>query len=278
MAYKSIITLPITGNGSMMLVAISEVGTPISLTVDLGFRMADFVPSDSNSQFGVITWNFNNNTRTVNGAASSGNFAWSTEFAQFLTVAQPSDLRWGVLSGDSVTATSSPIAGRGWLSSGNPTPADIAGMNTSVPISNGLTNMSNFMSANNALGTHGGVAGVAGVAYGASTATSGAAYLGTVLGDNLGGGQTWSYLSANGASSNFQQVIQTTPNPEVIQIGFPSCTDCLTFYPSTFTFGAAASTLTWFGAVPIPEPSTYAMLLSGLVIVAFALRQRRPGA
>jgi hypothetical protein len=90
--------------------------------------------------------------------------------------------------------------------------------------------------------------------------------------NNFNGNLTWSYLLANGQSSTFQWQQQLVANPIVNQFGSPSTVDSLSAAPITFTFDIATNQLI---LAPVPEASTYAMLLAGLGAVGFFVRRRK---
>lgn len=265
---QAALSLPSSGNGSLTFVAIDSTGSPISLAVDLGYAMSDFIPATStfNSAGTTIVWDFGHNTRTVNGIASVGDFAWSAGLSSFLGTAQASELTWGVVAGDSVNGGT--IAGRGWLSSGNATAAQMQAMSTSGPVGNGLSAINPWSVAVNNTGTH------VTNADGAGTASSGSAYLGTAMGGNFNNQQTWSYLTADNVASTFQYLQQVVANPTVTQIGVISTIDSLSPSPSKFLFNAQAGTLT-YAVAAVPEPSTYAMLIAGLAAIGTMVRRRR---
>jgi MYXO-CTERM domain-containing protein len=268
------------GNSSMVFVAYNTAAsTPVSLTIDLGFLMADFLASGSlgvpasavfapgsrSAPGTTIQWNFVNNTRTVNGVASAGNFQWSGTFSSFLS-SGPS-YQWGVLGADNLSGAASainPVLNRNLLSTGTPTLAQITGYTASGNVSTGANNTNNFLTAANGTGTH--TAGVTG----ASTAIAGDGFLGQTMVGNFGGGTPWSYLSAVGATSNLNWVNQAT-NPLVYQVGLPYGVDALSATPATFTFNG--STLTY--VVPVPEADGIAMALAGLGMLGFIARRRR---
>lgn len=266
-AAQAALRLPNTGDGSLAFVAIDQIGSPISLTIDLGYVMSDFVPATStfDTPGTKIVWDFVSNTRTVNGVASVGNFAWSGALTTFLGTAQAADLQWGVIAADQ--SSSLGIAGRGWLSTGTPTQPNMVAMNASGPIGNAVGAAQTFINASNFAGTH------ALNADGANTATSGSGYLGAAMFGNFNNQQQWSYLKPDNTSSRFQHVQGIVSDPTVTQIGAISTLDSLSLSASTFNFDAGAGTLTFL--TPVPEPETYAMLLAGLAAIATIVRRRK---
>lgn len=248
-----------TGNSSLLFVA-HDATEQITLVVDLGLSMSDLLPGSAlTTGSSPLTWNFG--TDTASDASITGN-EWSAAYNTFRSTQAGGDLTWGVIAGDSILGGA--IAGRGMLATGNATATQMLAANSSTPTGTALGNALNFFSAANNLGT------VATANNGAGTATSGTVF--GAMGGTFGGGAlTWNYLTANNVWSTFQYQQQTVANPVVFQIGNPTATDSLSSNPLKFRFDIATGEL----VMAVPEPSTYAMLIAGLLAVGFAARRRQ---
>ncbi len=273
------------GNSSALFVAMDgATGTPShSLVVDLGVSMADFVKITSgvSSTAGALSadgtfasWNFNTNARTVNNTAVAGDYAWSGAVSSFFSSAQ-GGVRWGVIGADNVSGAISgtnTLLNRNMLATGSvvngvnaPTQANITGFNSSAAVSSGIGVFQNFVAAQFGTGTHGTNAD------GASTATTGNAFLNTALRGNFNGQLPWTYLSDLDTTSNLFLVKQLA-NPVVYQLGQTYGVDTLlTAGATTFHYDSGTNVLT---LAAVPEPETYAMLLAGLAMVGSLVRRR----
>jgi PEP-CTERM motif len=268
---QALLVTPISsGNGSMMLVAVDSTGSTISLAVDLGYKIADFDRNlgTLNAAGTSLSWNLAANTRTANGVTTNTGFSWSGAFADFTATAQAGETKWAVVGGDN--ATDGLLPGRSFMATGSPSQAALASYNGNVPLV-GAT-MDNFFVANNNLGTHVAAANT----FGASTASSGGAYLLTTMRTNFSGGITWNYLVDNGGTSGFFQGRRTVANPDAYQLGSVLTNDGVLQDATTagiWSFDSTTATLT-YNVAAIPEPGTYAMLLAGLGAVGFMARRR----
>jgi hypothetical protein len=253
-----------TGNGSLLFVAL-DANNNISLIIDLGINVNDFVTSNAltSALAAPQTWNFATNTSTL---SASGN-DWSAAYNTFVSTQAGGDFTWGVIGGDNISGGTAPTNNRSLYSTGNATLEQMLLMSTSTPVSTALGVSANFIATVSNLGTHPTAANGAA----ATTAADGLAYLPETMAEDFGGQLTWSYLLANGETSTFQRVQQFT-NPLVFQLGNPTTQDDLSPAPITFSFDIATNTLTM---APVPEPGTYAMLLAGLAAVGFIARRRK---
>jgi hypothetical protein len=257
-------------NSSLVFLALDSVGTRTSLLVDLNFNRTDFDPVANAPLVGIgqtVVWDFKNDTLTVNGVAQQGNFAWSSKFAQFDAASQSADTKFGVIAGGN---TSSAV----YLTTGNPTPANLTAQastaTTSMSLTNGLLNNNNnkgTLVAGNDAGAHAVVevidpdTGNASIDNGYIPTNSN---LGTQL--NWQGKLSWQAMVAEGASSVFYR-LRAGQSAE-IQVGGP--------FAGTPTYGQFNYTdgvLTWHTA-PVPEASSLAMLLAGLGAMGLVIRRR----
>jgi hypothetical protein len=281
---------PTTGSGSVAFVAQDgairgpNVAATQSLVLDLGFTMLDFMPEISGYTVAagqltapgtVVVWDFANNTRTVNGVASSGDFAYSTPYNSFYSTAT-NGTAWGVISADNVSGAPSATtaANFGTMGTGNSTAAEMATLIGSGGPGQAAANVSNFFAANNFNGTLVNQPN----SYGGNVATSGNAFMGNNLARNgtsdfnAGGGYVNMQFLTMG-TSNFIQFTRQQSNSLVYQLGLTVGVDTPATDPASFTFDATAGTLTYI--MPVPEPGQYAMLLAGLAAIGFVVRRRQ---
>jgi hypothetical protein len=258
-------------NGSMTFLGLDAV-SGVSILMDLSYNINDFLPTLAiNNPNTTIQWDFRNNTLKVNGATQSGTFRWDNPFSAFDDAATGS-VQWAVISGDSQS-------GQRYLTTGSPTQNQLDTL--SLQLSSGMGIANNLYAANESLGTHNltnfpdTTAGGSFVTSSNNNAYVGGSNFGTQgrWGNNL----TWNAFSTEGQSNRFQ-FINVAPRttgsqqPTITTYGFPNINNVVATGPvSVFTYDDGV--LTW--TTPVPEPSTYAMLLAGLAVVGFVARRRQ---
>ena len=265
-----------SANGSLTFVALDSVGSPISFAANLDFNLLTFLPTSGvNTPGQTIVWNFGTNSVAVNGdarAASIGNYQYSTPFATLLGNAQSTELTWGVFAADgngNAVAGANNAPRRNLATTGAPDANQLA-LITNAKITGATANIASLSTILNGSAAPNTIqAGV-----GAQTATSGTAYIGdtggTALRTNYGGQFTFDYMVADQMASDF--TLFTSGASGTIP-------GAITQYStlggdSTFKFDLQANTLTWQTA-PVPEPSTFGMLVAGLAAIGAIARRRR---
>lgn len=236
-----------------------------SVMFDLGLTLDQFLSSSAvaGAPGTTIVWNFANNTvtETTPGGDYAGALtgAWSSAWSQFAAAAPSS--RFGVIALDTTTSTylsttrSSETTVRSSLNS------QVAGMNVVEP----YVNTSRFVAGN----TH-------------ETAEDGASYetdntFASFHETGFGVQDRWfnkvPFIASQlpGTAADFYE-IGFGPG-----LGSNPINNGAKLYAGTFSFDATAGTLTYQTA-PIPEPSTYALMAAGMVLVAGLARRRRSAA
>lgn len=240
-----------SGNGSLAFIALDYTGSPISMVMDLGYTIDSFAPAAGTT----IVWDFNANTLSVNGVAQAGDFAWSGAFADFGAAAQTAETTWGVIAGDSVQNGTT----LRYLSTSNTALATIQNQSKANLSQFGLVDT--LINNNNLLPTH------TTNADGASTASSGNAYVGN--GASFGTAGKWQNkatfvaLANEGVAQNFYMLDSNN--------GISSTKALVTPYDGTFNYSAGVLT---YSVAPVPEPESYAMLLAGLGMIGAVVRRR----
>ncbi len=245
-----------------------------SVFVDLGYTFADFMPA---SQGGIgnlsdvnntVVWNFANNTITHNGQAVAGSNDFSAVAPFFASAG--ADAKWGVVAGDTVGVDYMTR----YLTTGTPTAANL----TNQIDSSNLQIVAPMWDLTRAAIT--------------STADNGSYYAATNTdpawtGSNSNGigtlgrwqnNITWNATTA-GTQTNF--VFANGDGSEEFVGAAPAGTTTtgLLNGRGTFTYNAAAQTLTWqtasLAVTPsVPEPSTYALGLVALAAMGLTTRRK----
>lgn len=251
-----------SGNSSLAFIAVDFTGTPISMVMDLGFNLNDFLPTAVASNAGYkVVWDFNNNTKTVNGVAQVGDYAWSNALSTFYGTAQHTETQWGVIAGD--TLSDGTPGDQRFLTTTNTALATIQTQSNSNLFGFGLSDST--IVQNNFLPSH------TTNADGGSTALSGLPYLGTTFG-TAGKWQnkaTFTALATEGVAQKFYMLDTNS--------GTTSRTSLVTPFANSqgaATFSFANGVLTYSSVAAVPEPSEYALMLAGLGMIGFIARRR----
>ncbi len=240
-----------------------------SVFVDLGYTFADFMPA---SQGGIgnlsavnntVVWNFANNTITRNGQAVAATNDFSAVAPFFASAG--ADAKWGVIAGDTVGVD---FMTR-YLTTGTPTAANLVNQidssnlqlvaplwtRTAAAITSSADNGSYYAPTNTDpawTGSNDGGIGTLGK------------WMNNITWNALTAGTQTNFVFANGDGS--EEFVGAAP------VG--AITTGLLNARGTFTYNAAAQTLTWQTASAVPEPSTYSLGLVALAAMGFAARRK----
>lgn len=262
------------GNGSLVMIAYDKTGgTTTAGVFDLGLTMDDLIGAAGNGSGAAagslagsyIQWNFLENTINIDGVTTTsyGNNDWTSAFSTLLANSDAADLQFVVTAFDTVGVG----ANKRTLATGvlNPTSrqlnntsaqasdiAKVAGGQTNdifTPIQNEGTN-----------GTADNGAYTFTEADGAATRANGYAMAGDGFGNNWRGNNLLNGETFAGTQTGLW-ILDGARNEKLL---------------GTLDFNAATGTLTYnIALAPIPEPSTYAMLIAGLALTGFVARRRR---
>jgi hypothetical protein len=247
--------LPETGNGSLTFVAYDPV-TLTTYSFNTGRFFQGFLPSPAT-------------TGNVTAPGTTFSFALPS-WSSFMGTAglAAANVLWGVFASDGLAPT------------GVMTTGASAGTVTGLTRVNNINNnfVGPFANAHNFLGTH--PASSTGHAiYQTTAAAAGtdSAYGGYLFGasNNFNGNTSFSVLGSIGQSLGFY--LFTGSN-----LGVNACTPgACTRYTYGNAFGNSSWTLNTDGTLqytaPVPEASTYAMMLAGLLTLGFVARRRMNG-
>lgn len=246
-----------TGNSSLAFIALDYTGSPISVMMDLDFNVDSFLPTAMSAPGTHIQWNFNTNSLTVNGVASSSTQTnWSNAMSTFSVTAQSAETKWGVIAGDSKSLSTSTTPIR-YLSTAAPGTTLATMQNQTKSNLSGFAGVEALYNANNLLQT----------VENGSTASSGQAYVGDggsfgTLGkwQNKSSWVTWANV---GETADFYMADGNN--------GISSTRALITPYAGAFSYDAGVLT---YAVAAIPEPSEYALMLAGLGMIGFMARRR----
>jgi hypothetical protein len=248
-----------SGNGSLAFIALDSTGSPISMMMDLDFNLDSFLPTAMSAPGTTIQWNFNTNSLTVNGVASSSTQTnWSGALTSFNSAAQVADTKWGVIAGDSSTDGGFLVDIARYASTAKPgtTLATMQGQTEANLY--GFAGVDILFNQNNLLQT----------SSNGSTAASGNAYVGQSFGITSVGGK-WRNKASFDAYSNVGDTANFYMLDERDGIGATKA--LVTPYAGNFTYAAGVLT---YAVAAVPEPSEYALMLAGLGMIGFMARRR----
>lgn len=281
----------VAGNSSALLVMMdSTTGTagPLTrgLTIDLGFSFNDFLPTGSmNAADQQITWDFANNTvtKTIRSTGATTVLSgptdndWSTQVADFVSKSNPAQVKFALVAG-SIQGGTTPLA---FVATGAPTATQL-GQQGAAETAN-MYVVDSLFTANSAQGTH---ATATNGAYSmaltdpASVSTN---YHAATTGRGWKNQLTWNgWGTPNTVGTNVYKVVNDGSEEVLADTalyeGGASAYDITGLLNGlgTLSMTADLQALRWTTAASaVPEPSTYAMTLLGLVGVAALARRRR---
>lgn len=263
------------GNGSLVMIAYDKLGgTTTAGVFDLGLTMDDLIGSTGNGA-GVVaaslagtganlSWNFNTNTLSINGVASTtyGNNDWTAAWNTLLANSDAADLQFVVTAFDTVgfgADKRSIVTGQtGSTAAFNTTNASnlqqIAG-GKSNDIFTPIANKGTIASAANGAYTFT-------AADGATTRANGYAMAGDAFGNEW---RSNNVLNGETFASSTASLYVVDGLAKKFQLG------------GTLSLNATTGVLALTTSVTpsVPEPTTYALLVSGLVVVGAMARRRR---
>ncbi len=255
----------ISGNSSLAFVALDSVGSPISVMMDLDFRLDDFLPSNKGAAGTQIVWDFNQNRLTVNGVLSTSTQTnWSSALGTFQATANSSETKWAVIGGDSLAGIGNTAR---YLSTST---APLATLQNQTKVNlQGFSLVDALYNANNLLQT-------AASGQNGSTATAGAAYVGSS--GSFGTAGTWqnktigwSAYALEGAAQSLYLLSTdngiSSTKALAVQYALANPTG-----PATFHYSSGV--LTYSVPAPVPLPPAVGLMAAGLGLLGTLARRR----
>lgn len=275
-----------TNNSSLFLIAFDNASGTQTQTAgffDLGLNLNDFLPTAALTQTNQkVEWDFAGNTIKVNGTLQAATNSWDAAFDKLVANSDAGQIKWTVGAGDSV---SDPYVN--FVVAGTPNASALSSQNSGKTAA--MASVNNLFSLNL---LNKGTVNVAGVDNGAWTAVgtidganAAAGYVidSTLFGTNWQTKPAWVTTTTN-AQNNFWK-LNADGTEEALGAAAAGSTIInsanLLNDKGTFTFNAAAKTLTWETAAlapvtpSVPEASTYSMGLTALALMGLLARRRR---
>ncbi|MCH8180489.1 MAG: PEP-CTERM sorting domain-containing protein [Proteobacteria bacterium] len=265
------------GNGSLVMIAYDKLGgTTTAGVFDLGLTMDDLIGATGNGTGVAATslaglnsalqFNFNTNTITVNGVTTSayGNNSWTAAWNTLLANSDAADLQFVVTAFDTVgfganlrsIVTGTAHNTNSFLSSQATGLQAIAGGKANdifTPLQSTITGYKGTITADAA--NNGAYTFTA--ADGATTRANGYAMAGDAFGNEW---RSNNVLNGETLASNTASLYVVDGNKAKFEMQY------------VVSLSAANGTLT---ISAVPEPTTYALLVSGLAVVGAVARRRR---
>jgi hypothetical protein len=285
----------VNGNSSVMLVMLDSTGgTTRGLTVDLGYnyQQANYSAAGATNVFATTAWNApdtqlnwdfagntitqtNRQTGATAGVSGAADNAWSTQVADFLANADLSEVKFALVAGSRKGSAVS-----AFLATGTPNATQLGAQNPTA--TSGMQLVDPLFSFNNTAGTHATATNGAYSMAATDDAFVGTNYHGTTDTAGWKNNLKWDGWTALGGQTNLRQLNATGQEFVIADaakfVGGVSAYDLTGLLNGFGTFSVAADGLSaqWITAAsPVPEPSTYAMTLVGLLGVAALARRRR---
>jgi len=277
----------VNGDSSVLLVMLDSTGALTQgLTLDLGynFRQANYSGAGAtnaaattawNAPDTLINWDFSNNTITLTNRATGesslvsgpADNAWNTEVTNFLANSDASEVKFALVAGSQRGSTPS-----AFLATGTPTAAELTAQTSAATAS--FVQVNPLFTTNTTKGTHATASNGAFAMPSTDAAYVGTTYHGTTAAAGWKNNLKWNGWTSLGGQTNLRQVNATGQEFAVANFAGLDVTGLLNGI-GTFSVAADGLSAQWMTASAVPEPSTYAMTLVGLVAIAALARRRR---
>ncbi len=238
---QAMLSLPSTGNGSLMLEVMDRTAN-VSALFDLGFNYSDF---NLVASAGAIGGSNNQNMSWDLASSSDYSAAWGQLFTSGATSA---NLQYAVIAADN---NGSGIGGQGYIS----TFAGTSSTLLSFPLVNAVATLNNYI-----VNTTSGAISTLVNSF-PTTTSNGALAIRSINNVFVNG-------KLNNVGNFLFGSVDSTMSIQQVVTGFAAvATTSTSIFPTTFTLTSLGQ-LT-YGASPVPETETYLMLLAGLGLMGF---------